>query len=490
MPNCPRRGRCGPRTRTALASGSRTTPRSNGPAGPWSCWPTAWEARAKATWPVAWPWKPPCERSGKPSREPRPARPSGRCSPPPTWRSTTRAWSTRDAGTHGHHAHHRRCCATTNSPSDTWATAAPTSSKTDASARLTADHSYAAMQVKLGLISEHDAANSQMRCMLTRSVGREPAVQVDYYTVQVNRGDRLVQCSDGLHQCVTRRGNLRDRHARPARRGLPPPGRAGREARHRRQSLRAGRRDPAASSSSTTIADCPCTTSRTCPRSHELEVGQVLDERFQITELISRSGMASIFKAKDLKTGQRRRQGAVPAIRERSRLLLAFPAGGGDRQAAQPSLHSPRGDGRGGEEPALHRHGVSQGPDAAAGVAERGAACRWPTPPSIAARICEGLEYLHRQEHHPPRPEAGKHHALRRRQHPHHGFRHRQGRRAAAADVRRLFRRAWARPTTWPRNRSKANAATPAPISTAWARCSTKCSPAQCPSRAPTPTPS
>ena len=55
------------------------------------------------------------------------------------------------------------------------------------------------MQVKLGLISEHDAAASQMRCMLTRSVGREPMVQVDYYSAQVNRGDRLVQCSDGMY---------------------------------------------------------------------------------------------------------------------------------------------------------------------------------------------------------------------------------------------------------------------------------------------------
>jgi serine/threonine-protein kinase len=35
-----------------------------------------------------------------------------------------------------------------------------------------------------------------------------------------------------------------------------------------------------------------------------MEVGQVLDERFQITDVISRSGMASIFKAHDLQSGQ------------------------------------------------------------------------------------------------------------------------------------------------------------------------------------------
>ena len=61
------------------------------------------------------------------------------------------------------------------------------------------------------------------------------------------------------------------------------------------------------------------------PISHELEVGQVLDERFHIIEVISRSGMASIFKAKDLKTGRGRgRQGALPAIRERPGFYSRF----------------------------------------------------------------------------------------------------------------------------------------------------------------------
>ena len=40
------------------------------------------------------------------------------------------------------------------------------------------------------------------------------------------------------------------------------------------------------------------------PVSNELQVGQVLDERFEITDVISRSGMSSVFKAIDLKTGR------------------------------------------------------------------------------------------------------------------------------------------------------------------------------------------
>ena len=38
--------------------------------------------------------------------------------------------------------------------------------------------------------------------------------------------------------------------------------------------------------------------------SNEIQAGQVLDDRFEITDLINRSGMASIFKANDRETGQ------------------------------------------------------------------------------------------------------------------------------------------------------------------------------------------
>ena len=40
------------------------------------------------------------------------------------------------------------------------------------------------------------------------------------------------------------------------------------------------------------------------PMPSEVEVGDILDNRFQIESVISRSGMASIFKAKDFKTGE------------------------------------------------------------------------------------------------------------------------------------------------------------------------------------------
>ena len=64
-----------------------------------------------------------------------------------------------------------------------------------------------------------------MRCVLTRSLGKDPTIQVDYYTVPVNRGDYLVQCSDGMHHCVPRRSSARSsptpRPTRPAENWWP-----------------------------------------------------------------------------------------------------------------------------------------------------------------------------------------------------------------------------------------------------------------------------
>ena len=65
--------------------------------------------------------------------------------------------------------------------------------------RLTDDHSYTAMQVKLRLISEHEAKASRLRSMLTRTVGPEPIVHFDYKHLKLMSRDRIVQCTDGLY---------------------------------------------------------------------------------------------------------------------------------------------------------------------------------------------------------------------------------------------------------------------------------------------------
>jgi serine/threonine-protein kinase len=169
--------------------------------------------------------------------------------------------------------------------------------------RITGDHSYAAMQVKMGLMSEEEAAASDMRCVLTRSIGKEPTIQIDYYTVQVRQGNRLVQCSDGLHHCV------RDEEIAEIVNHHPP-------AEACRQLVDLAVRRGTDDNLSVQIVEVdkvehvmyyrglPIYCEPEPQMSPEMEVGQVLDERFQITDVISRSGMASIFKAHDLASGQ------------------------------------------------------------------------------------------------------------------------------------------------------------------------------------------
>ncbi len=169
--------------------------------------------------------------------------------------------------------------------------------------QVTTDHSYAAMQLRLGLISPQEAATSDMRCVLTRSLGKDPTVPVDYYTIQVDTGDYLVQCSDGMHNCITPEelGETVS-HCSPQDACRELAALAEKRGTDDNLSVQIVRIDR--------VEDVmfyrgqPMYQEREPPMSNEIEVGQVLDGRFRITDLISRSGMASIFKAQDLQTGE------------------------------------------------------------------------------------------------------------------------------------------------------------------------------------------
>ena len=70
--------------------------------------------------------------------------------------------------------------------------------------QLTTDHSRVAEMVRMKLITPEQAANHPARSMLPRSLGGEPAVQIDLGRQPVERGDVLVMCSDGLWDLVSR----------------------------------------------------------------------------------------------------------------------------------------------------------------------------------------------------------------------------------------------------------------------------------------------
>lgn len=170
--------------------------------------------------------------------------------------------------------------------------------------QLTSDHTYVAMQVKMSLISKQDAMNSELRGLLTRSIGANPTVQVDYSRAILRTGDIVVQCSDGLHGLVTE-SEIKDYVSR-----MPPAAaceqlsqlaeRRGSEDNISVQVLRVENVQRVGYYRGAVAYYAPVAQ----PVSNEPQVGQVFDERFEITDIISRSGMSSVYKATDLKTGR------------------------------------------------------------------------------------------------------------------------------------------------------------------------------------------
>ena len=65
--------------------------------------------------------------------------------------------------------------------------------------RLTQDHSLVGEQVRLGLLSEEEATNSERKNILSRSLGVNMFVNVELNEHQVLPGDVLMLSSDGLH---------------------------------------------------------------------------------------------------------------------------------------------------------------------------------------------------------------------------------------------------------------------------------------------------
>jgi serine/threonine protein phosphatase PrpC len=173
--------------------------------------------------------------------------------------------------------------------------------------RLTDDHSYTAMQVKLRLISEHEAKASRLRSMLTRSLGPEPIVHFDFKRIKLMSRDRIVQCTDGLY-CFMNDGELLEGVDRlnmdeicPYLVSLAERGRT--DDNLSAQVIQVDRLvepkyDQPISILKKTGGGQPVT------MTNEVKPGDIIDGRFEIESVISRSGMASLFKAKDLTTKQ------------------------------------------------------------------------------------------------------------------------------------------------------------------------------------------
>jgi PPM family protein phosphatase len=64
--------------------------------------------------------------------------------------------------------------------------------------RVTVDHSYVQELVSTGHLTDVEARTHPRRNIITRALGIEPDVKVDWWTLPLVRGDRFVLCSDGL----------------------------------------------------------------------------------------------------------------------------------------------------------------------------------------------------------------------------------------------------------------------------------------------------
>jgi serine/threonine protein phosphatase PrpC len=171
--------------------------------------------------------------------------------------------------------------------------------------RLTDDHSYTGLQLKLRLITEHEARASHLRSMLTRSLGPAPMVRMDYKRLKLAAHDRILQCTDGLY-CFINDGELSEGVDRLNMDEICPylvalAERRGTDDNLTAQVVQIDRLNEPRYDSPISLLKA----SLTGPANHmhhEVQVGEVLDKRFEIQRVISRTGMASIYQAKDLVT--------------------------------------------------------------------------------------------------------------------------------------------------------------------------------------------
>ncbi|MGD0615734.1 MAG: protein kinase [Verrucomicrobiota bacterium] len=165
--------------------------------------------------------------------------------------------------------------------------------------RLTTDHSYTSLQVRLGLLLERNAMTSPHRSTLTRSVGTEPICHYDISAEALMKGDLILQCSDGLYGYVLDDEILdiavKFHPGETCKRLIALADKRQVSDNVSVQVIQVWDLDQAAAAS-------PAATTR--PAGKDLNVGGLLDDRFEITDIIAKSGMASLFKANDRLTGK------------------------------------------------------------------------------------------------------------------------------------------------------------------------------------------
>ena len=68
--------------------------------------------------------------------------------------------------------------------------------------RVTHDHSYVEELVDSGQITADEARTHPSRSIITRALGSDPDMYADHFSLEVEMGDRVILCSDGLSSMV------------------------------------------------------------------------------------------------------------------------------------------------------------------------------------------------------------------------------------------------------------------------------------------------
>ena len=68
--------------------------------------------------------------------------------------------------------------------------------------RITHDHSFVEELVDAGEITANEARVHPSRSIITRALGSDPNMYADHFLIEVDSGDRIILCSDGLNSMV------------------------------------------------------------------------------------------------------------------------------------------------------------------------------------------------------------------------------------------------------------------------------------------------
>lgn len=64
--------------------------------------------------------------------------------------------------------------------------------------QITKDHSWVAEMVRRGGMGREEARNHPDKNIITRAIGADDDVKIDFFTVQLKEGDLILMCTDGL----------------------------------------------------------------------------------------------------------------------------------------------------------------------------------------------------------------------------------------------------------------------------------------------------